>query len=375
MINRVALVAYHTRANLNTWFNCPAEMWVRNGYEVDVIVPKSEMHLKFGFRQINGKVFYVCDGGRRFRWELFRFVVNAVRVCKQRKYDCLIGFGQKGMIFAGIMSVLLKMAFVYQSLELEPSQILIHRILKWLEKAFNKRALLTVIQDEKRARVLAEKNGINRRRIIAVPNSTLGYADGSKSNYLRDRFKISAEKKIVFYSGSLADETMSADIIRSVRLWSEKFVLVMLGWADARYKEKLRSNAREYSGRVYLSFDLLPYEKVDLLFRSAEVGLALYDYHSSSPNIIHVGQAAGKVFQYFRFGVPSIVTDLPGLRELVCNDECGVCIDDISSIGAALEKIVERYNSYRENSLKAFSKYEFSGHYQKVIDYLQQDLI
>jgi glycosyltransferase involved in cell wall biosynthesis len=368
MKSRVAFVAHHTRANLNAWLNCPAEMWIRNGYIVDIIVPKSEVHRKFGFKEINGKVFYVCDAERNFRSQIVPFVLRALRVCRERKYDCLIGFGQRGMILAGIIGALIETPFIYQSLELERSDRLSRRLLKSLEKAFNKKAMITVIQDAKRAELLAKENGVPVSDFIIVPNSPLGLADGSKSNYLRDELGIGREKKIVLYSGSLIDAHMSVETIRSVKFWPEDFVLVMRGWTDAAYKEKLIKIAGEYETQVFLSFDVLPYDRMDLLFRSADVGLALYDYRTMDPNFRFVGQAAGKVFQYLRFGVPSVVTDLPGIRELICDGGCGVCIDSASSIGRALRAIGDNYETYRENSLRAFGKYEFSGHYQKLID-------
>jgi len=107
---------------------------------------------------------------------------------------------------------------------------------------------------------------------------------------------------------------------------------------------------------------------VQHLFQSSYIGLALYKPDPRNSNLFHVGQGAGKIFYYFRHGIPCIVTSLPGLRELVTEDSCGIDIFEIAELGNALRRIAAHYDIYSYNALKAFPKYEFMTRYQSVLD-------
>jgi len=380
---KVAFLVYHSHCNLTTWLNGPAEVWMRNGYVVDVITIASEMHSKFGFRGLNGRSYETSlaglpslPRGLRMLWSYMAYVVCAFRISKQKRYCCLIGFDPRGIIPAGCIGLWLQIPFIFQSLELtvsteinlikRPALRFGQRVFKAIERMVSKKASMVVIQDENRAGILAKDNGIPRAKFQIVPNSTFGPTNHLKSSYLKERLGIEESKKIVLFCGSINENQVGDGLLTSIPAWPDDCVFVLHGWGNPRHKEKLLKVAEDYKGRVFFSFDLIPYDRVDLVFRSADVGVALY--RSNSFNVKYVGCAAGKVFNFLKHGVPCIASDLPGLRDLIEGNQCGVCINGYPSLGIALRSVFRNYPVLSRNALQAFNRYEFGKYYQKVIN-------
>jgi glycosyltransferase involved in cell wall biosynthesis len=61
------------------------------------------------------------------------------------------------------------------------------------------------------------------------------------------------------------------------------------------------------------------------------------------PNHLDVHARSNKLFEYMSAGLPVIVSDLPGLRRLVDEHGCGVCVDprDPQAIAAAMRQLVD----------------------------------
>ena len=292
------------------------------------------------------------------------------RLLRDKQYHFFIGFDPGGLINAAVLGVLRKTPYIYHSLEIVSESTLStrrQRLKKFLERLLSKQAVLTITQDEVRADILARENRLDRNQVTVVYNAPLGEPLPAKSSWLRDRFRIPETQYIVLAVGSLIEEHLVDQIAESVSGWPEQFTLVLHGWfASEAFEKRLRQIANSQSDRVFISTELLPHDKRHLVFQSADIGLAFYK--PVNENLRYVGAAAGKIFDFMRCGVPVIANDLPGMKELIEGNQWGVVISDSSAIPHVLSMIERHYQKYRDQSLRAFERYDFARSYARALN-------
>jgi glycosyltransferase involved in cell wall biosynthesis len=285
------------------------------------------------------------------------FSIWAFSLCIRKPYLCYIGAGIRGLYTSALLSAFTRVPFIYHSLELYPSwesKSLAQRISKFLERWSNRLASFTIIQDEERACLLAQDNNIPIENIVIIPNAPMGEAEHKRSNYLHKKLSIPENKKIILYAGNIfAPYSMSLELVQAAQYWPEDWVLVLHNnlIVDAEYYIQLQKSDK--NGRVMFSRDPVPYEELEDLVSSADIGLALYK--PTDANMLHVGLSSGKLMHYLKCGVPVIVNDLPGLKDVVDRYECGLCVQDVREVGNAVKLIFSDYNRYIERALLAFN--------------------
>jgi glycosyltransferase involved in cell wall biosynthesis len=114
-----------------------------------------------------------------------------------------------------------------------------------------------------------------------------------------------------------------------------------MGVGQSSYIEHLQRVAAELGVRK--RFAVLPpvgYDEVLQFTVGADVGHGLYE--PSHVNNVHIATASNKIMEYMACGVPVLVSDRPGLRDLVQNHRCGVCADESSpeAIAAAVNALL-----------------------------------
>ena len=275
-------------------------------------------------------------------------------------YDWLIGFDPGGLARAAALSEIWGVPYVYHSLEIEEA----HSPKKGLEKQCNKGALYTLTQDESRADILARLNSIPRKSIFISVNSSLGEVLPEKSAYFHERFPI-GERMIVLATGSLLRETGIEDILASTPYWPRNFVLVLHGWLPF---PDFRDAVKDFvAGRdnVFLSEAILPPEEKFQVFQGTDVGLVFFT--GTDVNIHYAAGSAGKLYDCMRCGVPIIGNDIPGMRDLVEGNGCGLVVPDAEALPRALPQIARRRDLFRKNCLQVFPRYEFSRCYAPLL--------
>jgi glycosyltransferase involved in cell wall biosynthesis len=90
------------------------------------------------------------------------------------------------------------------------------------------------------------------------------------------------------------------------------------------------------------------------LIASADVGLALYRH--SDDNMYFLGLSSGKLAEYLRAGVPVVVSDFPGMRELVQRTRCGLVVTSMDALRAAIAAILDDQEGYSERSRMCFDR-------------------
>lgn len=286
-----------------------------------------------------------------------------------KRYDFFVGFDPDGLQDAACLGILTKTPYIYHSLEIVSASYLTSFkscTKKYIERMLNKYALFTITQDELRVNLLEKNNRISRKKIKIVYNSSLGNVIKVKSDWLRNNLAIANDKVIVLAVGSLIKEHMIEEIVACSLTWPDKYVLVLHGWFPReKIENKIKQYSKKYPERIYISDKVLSFKDKYLVFSSADVGLVFFK--PLNENMRYAGASAGKLFDFIQCGVPVIANNLPGMKNLVEDNGCGIVVDEIEEIAHVVSAIIADYKLYSDKSYKAFLKYDFSNCYEKIL--------
>jgi hypothetical protein len=214
-----------------------------------------------------------------------------------------------------------------------------------------------VIQDQYRADALQRSLGFQLKSCSYLPNSVRLDRDATgRSNYFHKLFDFENDQKIVLSAGMIADSVCSLALSTAIGKWNTDLPVKTVFHerieipGNRPYYDKVRSAG---NGKVFLSLKPLPYNEVYKIFSSADIGLAIYS-RSHGDNFGVIGSASGKLFQYIKYGVPVIASNIPGLRELVQDNEIGMVVNSPEDVPSAIEKVLSDWDRYSNNARKAF---------------------
>jgi glycosyltransferase involved in cell wall biosynthesis len=313
--------------------------------------------------------------GRMWAW-LLPNLIRVWRLHRRNPYRCIIGVDPEGLWQGNYLARCLRVPLIYYSLEL----LLSHEMRNPAQKRFKKReislsrkAQFVVIQDGERARLLAQDNQIPAQKFALVPNSPLGTAGRRPSRYWHRRFALSSDQRIVLHTGSLGQWTGIEEIVRSVRLWPESWILVIHSRANIESSELVK-RLRELAvpGRVFLSLQPVGRQEYDMLVDGADIGIAFYvstgESSYTGQNVQFLGLSSGKIADYLRAGLPVIVNQAGSISELLRRERCGIAVEKGQDIGMAIAEISQRYQEYSERACQVFENYlDFGRGFQEVL--------
>jgi glycosyltransferase involved in cell wall biosynthesis len=304
---------------------------------------------------------------------------NIRRIICPESYCCYIGVEAGGLIMAGLARSWEKIPLIYFSLELyledDPRfQTQYYQNVRHYERTFHRRSAATIIQDEDRAKILREHNRIDGKQpFFFVPVSLLGDPVRTRGRYFYDKFNIPVNKKILLSIGGIETNRLSLDVALASTSLPEDFVIVQHGYtwdSEREYFQKVHALAAK-SHSLFLSLDMVNFDRIPELASSAHVGLVFY--RSLSKNEEHTGAASGKLAHYFQCGLPVIGSNFRSIGRILEKYDCGACVDDPSEIPQALNKIVSRYDVMRVNAFRCYNEqYEFSKHFRRVLKFIQK---
>lgn len=286
---------------------------------------------------------------------------------KQKKH-VLIGTDPPGLLAAFFASKITKDPYVYSVQEIFLSADIkkaVDRLIKYLERKINKGALFTVEFDETRAALLAKDNSLPPESMLVVPNAPIGSANGERSSYLREKFNIPDDKKIALYTGGIADYNLTYEHIESIETWPENVVLVMHCWGSEEEIARLKKFAQKFNREIYFSTEMLPFQEIDQLYRSADIGFALYG--DQDLNHKYAGLSSGKLFNFMQACVPVITNATPSCIKAVEKTGCGIYIKETSEIDKAIQEILENQENFRQNCFKAFPMFSYDKNHGKLM--------
>lgn len=164
------------------------------------------------------------------------------------------------------------------------------------------------------------------------------------SNLLRDKFGLSGKSLIVLYQGGLMPGRAIEKIAKAFQIIDEKNLdLIYMGYpvltkASRNTFSMILKNAQEFENIHY--HEAVGSDRLYEFTGSANIGVCLIEdlclsYKYSLPN---------KFFEYAMAGLPILVSDLPEMRKLVEEYDCGVVCESITPEGivAGLRKLLSR---------------------------------
>ncbi|MEM9089118.1 MAG: hypothetical protein AAGC93_10275 [Cyanobacteria bacterium P01_F01_bin.53] len=282
---------------------------------------------------------------------------------RAQSYDLVIGIDDLGLLAAQVIAQKSQCKLVFLSYEILFSDEITSQAERRLKRkaiAASATSALVIVQDPIRARNLVKENKLSPDiPTIHLPVSPAGgKVYDSENQYLREKFNISAEKKVVLHSGSFAEWTAAPELVSALPALQEDVVVVV----HTRWNAKVRSNPfieriqQMNLPNVVLSLDALNECEYEEMVASADVGLVLYRQSEISENIREIGFASGKFASYSRASLPVITWNHEFYRNLFTTYQCGVDVENLSDISSAVREISYQYGQYSSESARLFSE-------------------
>lgn len=276
------------------------------------------------------------------------------------RYDCIIGTGYYGNMIAFFISKLFGIYYVNHCLEYPVFKNFTHEKYGLINAFFNAMVMgksdLIVTHDDVHIDLMSDKLSIRRGKFMALPNSTTGDVVRRKSDSIRKACDIGKDQAVILHSGGLGKWFGSHMLAECTGGWADDNVLVFhtshLVDDDPYY---IRMKQDDYKGRVLFSVKPIPSECLDDFISGADIGIAWYDKSVLGYRCEYMGLAAGKIGNYLKCGIPVITNNFDSLSSYINRYKCGVCVDRLEEVGAAISEIRSKYEVYRDN---AFTCYE-----------------
>ncbi len=388
MSERVGIV--YPWSNLDTVPSlCAAvDLLAEAGYWVDVFTKAGPGYLAPAFE--SDRVDVVVERPRRERRGVHRLLpgrwsspLEAWQRHRAARYRCVIAVDPQGLQRARALFRLVPVPVAYLSLELlviDETSTDRHRVWKEVEVEMGRRAPFVVVQDEDRADLLCAVAGLDREKVLLVPNAPRGPGRQRRSDTWHRRFRLAEDQRVVLHAGSLYPWTEIHEIVASVGSWPPGWVLVIHTRFEAEGSETVEELRRVADGgpggaqRVFFSLNPVSRREYDALIDAAHVGIAFYDPATGSPrrdmeeNIRTIGLSSGKLSYYLRAGLPVIVNDAASIAGPIARWRCGASVGSAGEIADALEKIDDDYEGYSARAVEVFDRHlDFARAFDDVI--------
>lgn len=342
----------HADGNLfnNPSLKCIADLLLQRGCEIDFRYPKSLAPMPAT------KGIQLLPFGARL-WRLKSFIFN--RLCiyplvflsalleqlfLYRKYDLIIGVDRQGLIEAGVLHKITRTPFVYISFEIMFESETSARC-KRLEQRASRDVDFWVVQDEERAEQLQRENQLNPGNRFLLPLASSGGGEIAADRQ-RDRLGIPDDKHVAITIGSVADWSMTREIIRSVASWPDDWVLIVherYGRTSQSLENALAEIVPLVGKKIFLSNAATDsVDDMGSIMSGVSVGLAFYKPVFIGPylgkNLIHLGLASGKISTCLRYGVPVLVNEIGLFAKEAKAHQFGWVVESPESIGGSLAR-------------------------------------
>jgi glycosyltransferase involved in cell wall biosynthesis len=161
-----------------------------------------------------------------------------------------------------------------------------------------------------------------------------------KSDALREKFGIPADKTIVLHTGAIAPARHVDDIVDAIARCDGSIVAVILGLSFKGYAETVQSkiNELELNDRVFLHGPV-PHSEMLNVMAACDVGTALY----RNDNVNNYYCASNKLYECIALGKAVVTNDYPGLQNVVADNRLGICLArvDADSLADAFQRAAD----------------------------------
>lgn len=298
------------------------------------------------------------------------------------RYECLVAFDPHGLLLC--KEIFPRARPFYYSLELylrgdKANPFHSPAVRRQLKKAVcRQRELLAdirglIIQSREREALFREDFRLRPELpSLLLPVTGRGGSIRKKLDGIREKYGVPPQTKIALHLGGIYGWYSCIELAQAFSR-IPGWVLVFQGLANRDYLKRMRSVLEgEAIRNTIISGDF--YERMadlDPILMSADIGVAWYN--DISPNFTTSGRSSGKISSYLRFGLPVIVNRYPSTEEIIAARGCGVCIDDFSQIGPALERIEREYGRFASRCHDTYDDiFNFENYQQALLRFISE---
>ena len=238
-------------------------------------------------------------------------------------------------------------------------------IISYIEKKYIKSVDEIIVTAERDADYLKEHltDRINYTTIKNLPP----YMDKSDSDIIRNKFSIPHNAGIVLYQGMLLSGRGIEKTIEAV-LTIKDAVFVILGEGPLHTSLANFIKKNKLEKRIFLA-GAVPYKQLHEWTCSADVGIALIEPVSKSYELA----LPNKLFEYIMARIPTLCSDLPAMKEVIIQNDCGKYVEyNISreQLASVLKELLDNKKIYADNCDKAAHKLSFEKQDSLLLDFI-----
>lgn len=282
-----------------------------------------------------------------------------------------------GNIAANLLSKKNNNKFIFWSLELfleDELQDWGMRFIKSFERKTSRNINCVVEFGEMRAKLIIEENGISKDiPIFIIPNSRLGKSEVKRNYYFNELFDIPRDKKIILYGGGIYGDTNNTNaLLEAAYSWPEDYVLILHAKKRRDLANQIKIDEERSAGKIYFDDSPVNFDEIDKIYSSSDVGLVINSPNGQwfYSNHFYGQLSLGKLFHYTYNGVPVITKKLFGYEELIEDQGIGYCIDEMTEIKTAVDKILAKKDTFGINCMNFSDKFSFEKHHRPLIDFV-----
>jgi glycosyltransferase involved in cell wall biosynthesis len=190
------------------------------------------------------------------------------------------------------------------------------------------------------------------------------YSEPVESDIIRKKYDLPATDIAIIYQGMILPGRGIEKIIESLHYINHAHFFI-LGEGGYRQRYEELSKSLQLDDRVHFC-GMIPYKDLHKWTCSADIGVVFiepisFSYKLALPN---------KLFEYCMAGIPSLVSDLPAMRDILEKDEIGMLIDvnaKPQEIAEKIEMIIKNRDKYQKKCKIAARKYSYETQAEKII--------
>lgn len=233
---------------------------------------------------------------------------------------------------------------IFSALGTLENQSLKQKILTLIEKFSVHNVQRVMVSGELDAEYLEDYFKDEKKKYFVIKNLPKDI-EIKQARYLREKYDIPSEKKILIYQGVILKGRGILPIIQALE-FTDEYVFVIVG--EGNYKNDLEKivEQKKLQNKVYFHPQVNYFELFNIT-SSADIGMCLIEpitlsYELALPN---------KLFEYVYCGLPVLITDLPAMRKFVEENGVGEIIPKLNKpqeIINGLNIIKENISEYKE---------------------------
>jgi glycosyltransferase involved in cell wall biosynthesis len=207
---------------------------------------------------------------------------------------------------------------IYSALGMNVGKPIKQQLLTEIERFYIKRADVVFTSGPIDSEIIASKYDLGQ---LPVVRNLPPYRTVSKTNHLREHFKIPLDKKIMLYQGMIHEGRGLEPFIEALS-YMDSWVLCVLG--EGRLWNSLLGFAKELgvSSKIYQRSPVA-YEELPEWTSSADAGLCYIE-----PLTLSLKMALpNKLFEYAQAGLPIVASNLPQIEPIYKEYPFGVLLD------------------------------------------------